>query len=663
MLTRFLLPALLLAFSLCTPPAHAQPAGESRLALLIGNASYRVSPLRNPVNDVRLMEAALKQAGFRVFRAENANRREMQRMVREFGELLKKNGGVGLFYFSGHGLQVKGGNYLVPVDADIQAEDEVAFDSLDAQSVLEKMESAGNRMNMLILDACRSNPFMSSSRNAARGLAQMNAPSGTIVAYATSPGNVALDGSGANSPYTQHLAKAILQPGVPVEEVFKQVRTAVRRDTGNAQTPWENTALEGQFFFRPAVVAAAAPAPQHVPAAVPVQSDRTAIDLAFWSSVKDSSRVEELQAYLAQFPEGQFAALARARLAGAPAPAGSLAPVPSTGSAGSRHYELADELTGVTQRHVLSSSPDAQGNTVWTSGEVVRQDGQAVAVRIGTRVVKAVSGSLWRFPLAAGQSGEARLGIAGMLPAGRLKWSVVPAGTNRLAIAGQVEIPVSSVGGVASLYGSWRGEYEGAGVVPAVSRTDLRPSSVGGHAGPEKIAFAIVASPTAAGYSGTLNVRDEIFGKSSERRVTHAGEQDGVVHYSSGDAVSLDGSVMGLAIGEHRYAWKSGTPWKLPLVPGASGAVRMAAQGATGAEVEMAWKVAASEREPVLEAVVNEYRQGLAAGGPVRLGTFRARYAGSAPLPLEAEWRIRPIGASVAGMMPETLLSRFTPSP
>jgi uncharacterized caspase-like protein len=218
-------------------PAHAQDANEQRLALLIGNASYRNAPLSNPVNDVRLMETVLKQAGFVVIKAENASLRDTRRLVRDFGDRLKQRGGVGLFYFAGHGVQVRGENYLVSIDSDIRNEDEVAEDALNAQLVLEKMQSAGNRMNLVILDACRNNPFAVRNRSSTAGLATMSAPSGSMVAYSTSPGSVASDGNGQNGLYTQHLASVLAQPGLPVEEVFKQVRTLVRRDSKGQQTP------------------------------------------------------------------------------------------------------------------------------------------------------------------------------------------------------------------------------------------------------------------------------------------------------------------------------------------------------------------------------------------------------------------------------------------
>ncbi len=310
---------LLIATLACTALAsHAQVQGESRLALLIGNGNYKSSPLKNPVNDVRLMESSLTEAGFTVLKAENATRREMQRLVRDFGERLKQAGGVGLFYFAGHGVQVKGANYLVPVDADIRAEDEVAFDSVDAQSILEKMETAKNRINLLILDACRDNPFAKGSRSSTAGLATMSAPSGSLVAYSTAPGSVASDGAGNNGLYTQHLAAVMRMSDIPIEEVFKRVRANVRKDSANQQTPWENTALEGNFYFKkspPVVMAALTPTPAPQPIQVMQAAPNTmAVELSYWDSIKSSNRPFELEAYIEQFPNGSFVGLAKARL-------------------------------------------------------------------------------------------------------------------------------------------------------------------------------------------------------------------------------------------------------------------------------------------------------------------------------------------------------------
>ncbi len=311
---------LAVAVALSFVNAAAQSNSEARLALIIGNASYKSSPLSNPVNDARLMDSVLREAGFTTIKAENASIREMRRLIRDFGDKLKASGGVGLFYYAGHGVQVRGENFLVSTDSDIRNEDEVADDSVNVSVILDKMQTAGNRMNLIILDACRDNPFASKSRSSASGLATISAPSGSLVAYATAPGSVASDGKGQNGLYTENLAKAMRQPGLAVEEVFKQVRTAVRIGSNNKQTPWENTALEGQFYFKaplPQVVAVPPPVVRPLPEPAPVRSaapDPLAVDMAFWESVKTSQRSGELQAYLTQFPSGVFAVLARMRI-------------------------------------------------------------------------------------------------------------------------------------------------------------------------------------------------------------------------------------------------------------------------------------------------------------------------------------------------------------
>jgi len=245
--------------------AHGAATPEQRIALVIGNGQYKEAPLLNPVNDARAVAKALVRSGFQVVQKENVGRTEMQVALREFGDALRK-GGVGLFYFAGHGVQVKGRNFLVPIDADIQREDEVAYNSVDANQVLDKMEAANNRLNIVILDACRNNPFARSARSSGgAGLAQMEAPVGTFIAFATAPGSVASDGRGQNGLYTQHLLRAILRPGMKIEDVFKEVRAGVRRDSNGKQVPWESTSLEGDFVFvakraaPPAAAGAASP--------------------------------------------------------------------------------------------------------------------------------------------------------------------------------------------------------------------------------------------------------------------------------------------------------------------------------------------------------------------------------------------------------------------
>ena len=194
------------------------------------------------------MADSLRRAGFDVQLRENLSRKGMLNAVRDFGERIR-GGAVGLFYYSGHGMQIKGRNYLIPVDADIHNEDEVESLGLDANLVLRKMDSARSPVNIVILDACRNNPFERSFRSATAGLAEMDAPKGTLIAFSTAPRSVALDGNGANSLYTSALASAVTASGMPIEQAFKQVRVVVSKATKDKQIPWESSSLTGDFYF------------------------------------------------------------------------------------------------------------------------------------------------------------------------------------------------------------------------------------------------------------------------------------------------------------------------------------------------------------------------------------------------------------------------------
>lgn len=311
--TRFLRSTLLgvAALLLAAAPVGAQgpAAGPKRVALVIGNSAYKEQPLKNPVNDAKAMAAKLRQMGFQVIERLNATKTQMERAVADFGEALNA-GAVGLFYYAGHGLQVSGRNFLVPVDATITTEQRVRLETLDIDVVLDQMEAAKSGVNLLILDACRNNPFERRFRASGGGLAQINAPQGTLIAYATAPGKVAADGDGANGLYTSKLLQHIGTPGVAVEEVFKRVRIDVSRETNAEQTPWESSSLTGSFAFVEQQVAAA-PAPAAI-APPPSAVDRDAL---FWQSVKDSDDPAIIGTYLAQFPNGTFAPLAKAKIA------------------------------------------------------------------------------------------------------------------------------------------------------------------------------------------------------------------------------------------------------------------------------------------------------------------------------------------------------------
>jgi hypothetical protein len=241
---------LLFIFFTCLVFAvNAQALTESRVALVIGNSSYLTGPLRNPVNDARAMALALESSGFEVVLRENVrNQNEMKKVVREFGMKLK-TGGTALFYYSGHGMQVDGYNFLIPTQAVMNIEQEIEYEALDMGFVLAYMESAKSNVNIVILDACRNNPFARSFRDTKQGLSSMVAPTGTLIAYSTSPGSVASDGEEDHGRYTQALLTRMQQRGVKVEDVFKGVRADVLERSRGEQTPWESSSLVGDFYF------------------------------------------------------------------------------------------------------------------------------------------------------------------------------------------------------------------------------------------------------------------------------------------------------------------------------------------------------------------------------------------------------------------------------
>jgi hypothetical protein len=225
---------------------------EKRLALIIGNADYVFGgSLSNPVNDARSMEDILKKVGFEVMKYENLNQKDMKKAIDNFGVRLTGYD-IGLFYYAGHGIQSDGFNYLIPVEAQLLSYEDVDYDCVRADRVLSKMEFAATSVNIIILDACRNNPFERqwTRTTSGKGLAFMDAPSGSMIAYATSPGRTAADGSGRNGLYTSILLNYIQQKGLQIEEVFKNVRRDVESQSGGSQVPWESTSLKGQFYFR-----------------------------------------------------------------------------------------------------------------------------------------------------------------------------------------------------------------------------------------------------------------------------------------------------------------------------------------------------------------------------------------------------------------------------
>lgn len=232
-------------------PATLLAQAERRVALVVGNGAYQnAGTLRNPVNDARSVAQSLQRLGFNVMLRENRSQREMAQDIREFGRQLDQNT-VALYYYSGHGIQVKGENYVVPVDAAISNEEEVEYGTVNVGLVMAQMEAAHSRVNIVFLDACRNNPFARSFRSSSNGLAMMNAPAGTFIAYATAPGDVASDGTAAagNGLYTQQLLRYLNTPGLPIEQMHKQVRIAVTQASNGDQVPWESSSIMGDFYF------------------------------------------------------------------------------------------------------------------------------------------------------------------------------------------------------------------------------------------------------------------------------------------------------------------------------------------------------------------------------------------------------------------------------
>ena len=302
---------VLAAALLALAPAGAQ--AEKRVALVIGNSAYRnTPPLPNPRNDAAAIAEALQKLGFAVHSGFDLDRTATEQMLRRFGETLG-DADVALFYYAGHGLQVETRNYLVPVDARLASENDLPFEAVDLTLVLALMERRP-RVNLVFLDACRDNPLaqnlarsMGAARSTAvsRGLAIAESGIGTLLVYATQPGNVALDGNGVHSPFTQGLLDYIATPDIEVRSMLSRVRGAVLQATGGKQVPWDHSSLTGDFFFVPRGLAIAAQ-PE------PPAADR---ELAFWASVKDSRDPADFRAYLEMYPSGTFAALARNRLA------------------------------------------------------------------------------------------------------------------------------------------------------------------------------------------------------------------------------------------------------------------------------------------------------------------------------------------------------------
>jgi len=291
--------------------ASEPAAAEKRVALVIGNSAYEhVSRLENPTNDANLIAATLRALGFALVgngALTNLDKIQFDTAIQNFGNQMV-GADVALFYYAGHGIQLRGANHLVPINANPTKEADVDFQMVDVAVVLHQMEGAGTKLNLVILDACRNDPFGGRGlRSSGGGLAQMNAPEGTLISYATQPGNVAQDGTDGDSPYTKALVQTIGRPGLGIFDVFNEVGLTVKRSTGGSQQPWVSSSpIDGSFYF----------VPQNLSSEQPRNSEKFGSSEAAqaWSAAKDTTNVAVLESFIQRYKGTFYADLARARL-------------------------------------------------------------------------------------------------------------------------------------------------------------------------------------------------------------------------------------------------------------------------------------------------------------------------------------------------------------
>jgi hypothetical protein len=299
---------------------------EKRVALIIGNSAYsHAAKLANPRNDASDISAVLKRLNFEVITGLDLNKEAMNATIRKFSKALDK-AEVALFFYAGHGLQVNGKNYLAPTNANLSTMADLDFDTVPLGLILRQMERK-RRTNIVFLDACRDNPLMTNlarsmgstrSVNLTRGLARVETGVGTLISYSTQPGNVALDGTGRNSPFTTALLKHIETPGADISDIMISVRKDVLALSDGKQVPWENSSLTGQFYFNPiktSQITTTKPQVRTATQNITVNTvDDKVLDLAFWNAIQASQDPNDMKAYLEKFPQGVFAAIAKRKI-------------------------------------------------------------------------------------------------------------------------------------------------------------------------------------------------------------------------------------------------------------------------------------------------------------------------------------------------------------
>jgi uncharacterized caspase-like protein len=320
---------LSILLSLIVMALSAQSAmADKRVAFVVGNGAYRnVAQLPNPPIDAKAMANTLRAVGFEVVEGTNLTRDKMTEKLLDFGKRAQ-GADVAVFFYAGHGIAISGTNYLLPVDADIKSEMDVKLGAAINIDLTLDQTMGDAKVKLVFLDACRDNPFAAKIKSTAtrsvsvgQGLAEMKSGEGTLIAFATGPGQTALDGTdGQNSPFTRALISHITQPGVEIQQAMTEVRAQVNEETSKGQLPWGHTNLIGSVYLNPAApkpapATAAAPAAGPAPAPVASSAGSSDVELEYWRSVKDSKKPEELNSYITQYPNGQFKTLALSRIA------------------------------------------------------------------------------------------------------------------------------------------------------------------------------------------------------------------------------------------------------------------------------------------------------------------------------------------------------------
>ena len=338
--------AVVAAAVLGAPPAMAAVDTVSRAALLIGNAGYGFDRLKNPINDVRAMDSALRELNFKVHRVEDASQANLVQTIQQAVREFPKNG-VGLFYYAGHAVQHRGRNYLLPVDFDVENFTELPGSAVPLDAVIETMEAAQIGLSIIILDACRDYPFGNADEAFGRGLAEIATSGETLIAYATAAGATAFDGVGVNSPYTASLVSVLEEPGLEIYGVFRKVRGQVREATSGLQRPWISGSLETALVLR-----APAAEPEQ-PVAAP---SAASVDEVYWRTIQASEDPTDYEQFLGANPGSPFAAEARQRLAAIAEPA-----IPPLRNLNREAFEIGVEGDGrpivVTECDLAASAP------------------------------------------------------------------------------------------------------------------------------------------------------------------------------------------------------------------------------------------------------------------------------------------------------------------